>query len=210
MSYEYSKHNDSKESLRIERPAFLTMSNFPSYTSLSPPDHHEPIYNTNVYHNRLLGGDSPPPEEDHFKSMLYSHNSDPLSHPNQNSEEFSYYSNKDYNHSLETSPLPSEESGHSEPNSTSSIKDDKKPSKVSNNSNSKTPPAGNVSETILKKRRLAANARERRRMDMLNKGFDRLRGVLPGLGENRQLSKYETLQMAQSYIGALTELLNPL
>ncbi|QQP39355.1 Uncharacterized protein FKW44_020217, partial [Caligus rogercresseyi] len=69
--------------------------------------------------------------------------------------------------------------------------------------------AVSVNDTILKKRRLAANARERRRMDMLNKGFDRLRGVLPGLGENRQLSKYETLQMAQSYIGALTEILDP-
>ena len=65
-----------------------------------------------------------------------------------------------------------------------------------------------VPETVMKKRRLAANARERRRMDMLNKGFDRLRTVLPGLGPERQLSKYETLQMAQSYISELQELLN--
>ena len=61
---------------------------------------------------------------------------------------------------------------------------------------------------VVKKRRLAANARERRRMDMLNKGFDRLRRVLPGLGPERQLSKYETLQMAQSYISELTDLLS--
>jgi atonal protein 1/7 len=60
----------------------------------------------------------------------------------------------------------------------------------------------------MKKRRLAANARERRRMDLLNKGFDRLRQVLPGLGPERQLSKYETLQMAQSYISELQELLD--
>ena len=40
-------------------------------------------------------------------------------------------------------------------------------------------------------------------------GFDRLRTVLPGLGPERQLSKYETLQMAQSYISELTELLKP-
>ena len=66
-----------------------------------------------------------------------------------------------------------------------------------------------VPDQVLKKRRLAANARERRRMDMLNKGFDRLRTVLPGLGPERQLSKYETLQMAQSYITELTELLKP-
>ena len=65
-----------------------------------------------------------------------------------------------------------------------------------------------VPETVMKKRRLAANARERRRMDMLNKGFDRLRTVLPGLGPERQLSKYETLQMAQSYISELQELLD--
>lgn len=64
-----------------------------------------------------------------------------------------------------------------------------------------------LSEQVVKKRRLAANARERRRMDMLNKGFDRLRNVLPGLGPERQLSKYETLQMAQSYIGELSQLL---
>ena len=37
----------------------------------------------------------------------------------------------------------------------------------------------------------------------------RLRTVLPGLGPERQLSKYETLQMAQSYISELTELLKP-
>jgi len=65
-----------------------------------------------------------------------------------------------------------------------------------------------VLESVMKKRRLAANARERRRMDLLNKGFDRLRQVLPGLGPERQLSKYETLQMAQSYISELQELLD--
>ena len=66
-----------------------------------------------------------------------------------------------------------------------------------------------IPDQVIKKRRLAPNARERRRMDMLNKGFDRLRTVLPGLGPERQLSKYETLQMAQSYISELTELLKP-
>ena len=44
-------------------------------------------------------------------------------------------------------------------------------------------------------------------MDLLNKGFDRLRGVLPGLGPQHQLSKYETLQLAQSYISELSNLL---
>ena len=66
-------------------------------------------------------------------------------------------------------------------------------------------------ESVMKKRRLAANARERRRMDLLNQGFDRLRNVLPGRGQQGQedipLSKYETLQMAQEYINQLTQLL---
>nr|SVF01446.1 atonal [Microvelia longipes] len=64
-----------------------------------------------------------------------------------------------------------------------------------------------VSPVVMKKRRLAANARERRRMQNLNKAFDRLRLVLPSLGNDRQLSKYETLQMAQTYINALYDLL---
>ncbi|KAF0759034.1 class E basic helix-loop-helix protein 22-like [Aphis craccivora] len=56
-----------------------------------------------------------------------------------------------------------------------------------------------------KRRRLAANARERRRMDGLNKAFDRLRGVVPAADDDRKLSKYETLQMALTYIVALHE-----
>ncbi|XP_041968454.1 protein atonal homolog 7-like [Aricia agestis] len=64
-----------------------------------------------------------------------------------------------------------------------------------------------TSAAVLRRRRLAANARERRRMQNLNKAFDRLRGHLPSLGADRQLSKYETLQMAQTYIAALYELL---
>ncbi|KAJ9576860.1 hypothetical protein L9F63_006559 [Diploptera punctata] len=62
-----------------------------------------------------------------------------------------------------------------------------------------------VSPIIMKKRRLAANARERRRMQNLNKAFDRLRTHLPSLGNDRQLSKFETLQMAQTYITALND-----
>ncbi|XP_028649291.1 transcription factor ATOH7-like [Erpetoichthys calabaricus] len=57
------------------------------------------------------------------------------------------------------------------------------------------------------KRRLAANARERRRMQGLNVAFDRLRRVVPQWGQDKKLSKYETLQMALSYIGALNRIL---
>lgn len=65
-----------------------------------------------------------------------------------------------------------------------------------------------IAPQIKKKRRLAANARERRRMQSLNDAFDRLRQYLPSLGNDRQFSKHETLQMAQSYISALCELLD--
>ena len=60
---------------------------------------------------------------------------------------------------------------------------------------------------VVVKRRLAANARERKRMHSLNTAFDKLREVVPGIGEDSKLSKYETLQMAQHYIMALNELL---
>lgn len=62
-----------------------------------------------------------------------------------------------------------------------------------------------ASPTIMKKRRLAANARERRRMNGLNEAFDKLRDVVPS--DEHKLSKFETLQMAQSYIKALCDLL---
>jgi hypothetical protein len=64
-----------------------------------------------------------------------------------------------------------------------------------------------VSRDVLRCRRQAANARERRRMSSLNVAFDRLRDVIPSLNNNRKLSKYETLQMAQSYIDALQKVL---
>lgn len=50
--------------------------------------------------------------------------------------------------------------------------------------------------------------RERRRMNGLNDAFDKLRDVIPSLGSDHKLSKYETLQMAQTYISALRELLS--
>ncbi|CAL1613481.1 unnamed protein product [Knipowitschia caucasica] len=59
-----------------------------------------------------------------------------------------------------------------------------------------------------KHRRVAANARERRRMHGLNKAFDELRSVIPSLENEKKLSKYDTLQMAQIYITELSELLD--
>lgn len=62
-------------------------------------------------------------------------------------------------------------------------------------------------ERAQRRRRLAANARERRRMLGLNVAFDRLRSVIPNLDSDKKLSKSETLQMAQIYIATLSELL---
>lgn len=73
-------------------------------------------------------------------------------------------------------------------------------------STNKTQKVVTASPTVLKKRRLAANARERRRMNGLNEAFDKLREVVPQ-GDEHKLSKFETLQVAQSYIQALCDLL---
>ncbi len=61
-------------------------------------------------------------------------------------------------------------------------------------------------ETVMKRRR-AANARERKRMNGLNDAFEKLREHVPHLGGEKKLSKMETLEMAQSYIRALALLL---
>ena len=79
--------------------------------------------------------------------------------------------------------------------------------KSSSSSSISSAESTNLPDSVMKKRRLAANARERRRMDLLNQGFDRLRTVLPGLGPETPLSKFETLQMAQEYIAQLTQIL---
>ncbi|XP_061673676.1 protein atonal homolog 1a [Syngnathoides biaculeatus] len=68
-------------------------------------------------------------------------------------------------------------------------------------------PSGKAATGVQRQRRVAANARERRRMHGLNHAFDALRNVIPALDNDKKLSKYETLQMAQIYINALAELL---
>lgn len=57
------------------------------------------------------------------------------------------------------------------------------------------------------KRRLLTNHRERQRMRSLNDAMDRLRNVVPHYPSKRRLSKMETLLLAQSYIMALSSLL---
>ena len=59
---------------------------------------------------------------------------------------------------------------------------------------------------VLQQRRLAANARERKRANKINFAFSRLRRVLPGF-QDREISKYEAIQLAQDYIKQLVEVL---
>ncbi|XP_048861249.1 protein atonal homolog 1a [Brienomyrus brachyistius] len=68
-------------------------------------------------------------------------------------------------------------------------------------------PSSKPANVVQKQRRMAANARERRRMHGLNHAFDELRSVIPAFDNDKKLSKYETLQMAQIYINALSDLL---
>ena len=63
------------------------------------------------------------------------------------------------------------------------------------------------STEIMRHRRDAANARERKRMNGLNDAFERLREVVPNLSSEQKLSKIETLLMAQTYIKALAKLI---
>lgn len=65
-----------------------------------------------------------------------------------------------------------------------------------------------VTPDVMKKRRLAANARERRRMNNLNDAYEKLRDVLPNFSPDRKWSKFETLQLAQTYMNELKEILN--
>lgn len=58
-----------------------------------------------------------------------------------------------------------------------------------------------------KQKRLDANDRERQRMGQLNLAFDNLRNLLPKHGNDRELSKFETIQIAKNYIKALNEML---
>lgn len=72
---------------------------------------------------------------------------------------------------------------------------------------SKGCPGTSSNPDVQRKRRLAANARERRRMNNLNDAYEKLRDVLPSFGPDKKLSKYETLEMAKTYMNELKQLL---
>ena len=72
------------------------------------------------------------------------------------------------------------------------------------NSGSKLPKIPPIE--ILQQRRLAANARERKRANKINFAFNRLRKVLPGFSD-REISKFEAIQLARDYIAQLSSML---
>uniref|UniRef100_A0A183BQM7 BHLH domain-containing protein n=1 Tax=Globodera pallida TaxID=36090 RepID=A0A183BQM7_GLOPA len=59
------------------------------------------------------------------------------------------------------------------------------------------------SPQLLRIRRENANARERKRMNLLNNAYEKLRAVVPPLENGQKLSKFDTLKMAQTYINDL-------
>ena len=68
--------------------------------------------------------------------------------------------------------------------------------------------SGDLDMATPRQRRLAANARERRRMHGLNVAFDRLRATVPCYQGRVRLSKYDTLQLANNYIRELQRILH--
>ena len=66
-----------------------------------------------------------------------------------------------------------------------------------------------LTKTEKKQKRLDANDRERQRMGQLNTAFNSLRNLLPKHPgcPDRELSKFETVQIAKNYIRALNEML---
>lgn len=64
--------------------------------------------------------------------------------------------------------------------------------------------------TGVSKQRRLANARERKRVQILNEKIDNLRDILPILPRERKPTKTEVIWLAASYIGELTEMLQNL
>ncbi|KJH46957.1 Helix-loop-helix DNA-binding domain protein [Dictyocaulus viviparus] len=60
---------------------------------------------------------------------------------------------------------------------------------------------------ITGKQRMAANERERKRMNSINRGFDYLRQRLPNSSRDKKLSKVDTLKGAIQYIRELQTIL---
>merc|ERR1711971_166672 len=170
-----------------------------SSSSNSYPSQHSPSFNE--YPTQCSPSSSSYPNQHSPSSIIYSSQQSPH-YPSQHSP------GSDYG-SLSDSPVPEEQLSPSINDSTLQSYSDvsssiKKKSRNSSTKSSKVPKIPALE--VLQKRRLAANGRERKRMTSINQGFDRLRKVLPGF-KDRDLSKFESLQMATSYILELAEIL---
>lgn len=112
-----------------------------------------------------------------------------------------FYTTYDIQNQIVTKPPTTVPIKSAQPSTSTFSSATKTSKKVKNNGSTKTTP------DVMKKRRLAANARERRRMNSLNDAYEKLRDVLPNFGPDKKLSKFETLQMAQTYMNELKEIL---
>ncbi|XP_013117126.1 protein Fer3 [Stomoxys calcitrans] len=101
----------------------------------------------------------------------------------------------------------SQVSGLVPPHSNSNSRQDGNKSGVSSSSHSNPNKKVRRRTASLAQRR-AANIRERRRMLNLNEAFDKLRPKVPTFAYEKRLSRIETLRLAITYIGFMTELLN--
>lgn len=183
----------------LYRSKYLPMPNETSSDGYSSPRVSSPESSYTTY---TLS--SPRPSDSAMSSQPYIPNcykqNDPWSRQQYYGENNNVYHKYDYKYKSR------EENSNSTNNySQNYYKNNTDNNKYKKDSKKSTPPQAGME--IMKKRRLAANARERRRMNSLNDAFDRLRDVVPSLGNDRKLSKFETLQMAQTYISALHELL---
>ena len=131
-----------------------------------------------------------------------------MHYPDHTSVSESQYSPAFYSqYSPSTSPAtPSPQSPASSPFTpvTSSTFFSENVSKPQRQKNSKLPRIPPIE--VLQQRRLAANARERKRANKINFAFNRLRKVLPGFTD-REISKFEAIQLARDYISQLSTLL---
>ena len=210
-----NQHNQHSPSYSI----YSNKQHSPSCTSY--PDQPSPVCTDYLTHHSQPSATYPshqsPCSNDHLNqhapfptSYLHQHSPSSILYSSQQSPHYpSQHSPRSDYGSLSDSPVHEEALSPSSADSTQQHYSDVSPSikQKSRNSSTKSSKVPKIPALeVLQKRRLAANGRERKRMTSINEGFDRLRKVLPGF-KDRDLSKFESLQMATSYILELAEIL---
>ncbi|XP_037941103.1 neurogenin-1 [Teleopsis dalmanni] len=135
-----------------------------------------------------------------YDDFIYQMQQRPLDSNNSSDINYPAHSNSTTTKTLQTSSITPQ---CTPPTKSKSNKRTRKITTTKSDANIMNPP----SPSVIKRRRQAANARERKRMNGLNEAFDRLREVVPTPAIDQKLSKFETLQMAQTYIMALCDML---